>query len=88
VASDDKVETTELRNKIDQHLRDLNDDYAVERDSALKEVRLQKLPEHTFLQFLETKVKVGGQHKFPRVLKGKMYEDWVAYLKKEGLTVA
>ena len=88
VACDDKVETTELRNKIDQHLRDLNDDYAVERDSALKEVRLQKLPEHTFLQFLETKGKVGGQHKFPRVLKGKMYEDWVAYLKKEGLTVA
>ena len=40
---------------------------------------------HIFLQFLETKGKVGGQHKFPRVLKGKMYDDWVKYLKTEGL---
>ncbi len=30
-----------LKNKIDQHLRKLNDDYATERDSALKEVFLE-----------------------------------------------
>jgi len=41
--------------------------------------------QNIFLQFLETKGKVGGQHKFPRVLKGKMYEDWVKYLSTEGL---
>jgi len=85
VACNDAVPEEVLRNMIDQKLRELNDDYAVERDSALKEVRLQKLPEHSFLQFLETKGKVGGQHKFPRVLKGKMYEDWMRYLKAEGL---
>jgi hypothetical protein len=85
VACDDPVESNVLRNKIDQKLRELNDDYAVERDSALKQVRLQKLPESIFLQFLENKGKVGGQHKFPRVLKGRMYEDWVKYLKEEGL---
>jgi hypothetical protein len=85
VACNDSVESNILRNRIDQKLRELNDDYAVERDSALKQVRLQKLPENIFLQFLETKGKVGGQHKFPRVLKGRMYEDWVKYLKAEGL---
>jgi hypothetical protein len=26
------------------------------------------------------KGKVGGQHKFPRVLKGKIYEDWKNFL--------
>ena len=85
VACNDPVESNELRKRIDQKLRELNDDYAVERDSALKQVRLQKLPENIFLQFMEAKGKVGGQHKFPRVLKGRMYEDWVRYLKEEGL---
>lgn len=85
VACNDPVPEEVLRNMIDERLREFNDDYAVERDSALKEVRLQKLPEQTFLQFLEMKGKVGGQHKFPRVLKGKIYEDWLKYLKTEGL---
>jgi len=80
VACDDGVDETLLRNKIDEKLRQLNDDYAVERDSALKEVTLQKLPEQKFMHFLELKGKIGGQHKFPRVMKGKMLEDWMKYL--------
>jgi hypothetical protein len=32
---------------------------------------------------MKTKGKLGGQHKFPRVLKGKMLEDWVKFLKTE-----
>jgi len=27
--------------------------------------------------------KMGGQHKFPRVLKGKMLDDWNKFLKGE-----
>jgi hypothetical protein len=80
VACNDGVDETLLRNKIDEKLRQLNDDYAVERDSALKEVMLQKLPEQKFMHFLELKGKIGGQHKFPRVMKGKMLEDWMKYL--------
>jgi hypothetical protein len=80
VACDDGVDETLLRDKIDEKLRQLNDDYAVERDSALKEVFLQKLPEQKFMHFLELKGKMGGQHKFPRVMKGKMFDDWNTYL--------
>ena len=76
VACDDHVNTEELRVKIDQRLKELNDDYAVERRSALKEIILDVLPEKTFMDFMASKGKVGGQHKFPRVLKGKMLEDW------------
>jgi hypothetical protein len=65
-----------LKVKIDQKLKDLNDDYAVERRSALKEIILDVLPEKTFMDFMAYKGKVGGQHKFPRVLKGKLLEDW------------
>ena len=80
IASNDNCNTEVLKNKIDQHLRKLNDDYATERDSALKEVFLEKLPEEKFLKFMELKGKLGSQHKFPRVMKGKMLEDWNRFL--------
>jgi len=69
-----------LIKKIDEHLCQLNDDYATERTSALKEVFLEKLPEEAFLKFMEMKGKLGSQHKFPRVMKGKMLKDWNAFL--------
>jgi hypothetical protein len=58
----------------------LNDDYAVERKSALKEVHITILSEKTFMSFLESKGKVGGQHKFPRVLKGDLLLDWKNFI--------
>ncbi|MBN9296593.1 MAG: GH3 auxin-responsive promoter family protein [Filimonas sp.] len=83
VACNDAVDTTLLGNKIDEKLKELNDDYAVERNSALKEVFLDVLSEDQFMEFMRVKGKVGGQHKFPRVLKGKMLEDWKKFLKGE-----
>jgi hypothetical protein len=80
IASNDAVDETVLRDRIDHHLKELNDDYAVERTSALKEVFLEKLPEETFMKFMEHKGKIGSQHKFPRVMKGKMLQDWNEFL--------
>ncbi len=80
IASDDRLDAEEVRNRIDQHLRILNDDYATERDSALKEVFLEILPEEKFMKFMELKGKLGSQHKFPRVMKGKMLEEWTRFL--------
>lgn len=80
VACDDNVDKDLLCKKIDEKLKQLNDDYAVERKSALKEVFLEVLPEESFMEFMRQKGKVGGQHKFPRVLKGKMLEDWKKFL--------
>jgi GH3 auxin-responsive promoter len=69
-----------LRRKIDDKLRELNDDYAVERESALKDIYVKVLPEEKFMEFMRLKGKIGGQHKFPRVLKGKMLLDWQKFL--------
>ena len=80
IACDDIVNTELLRSKIDATLKELNDDYATERKSALKEVFVEVLPEKVFMEFMKTKGKVGGQHKFPRVLKGKMLEEWMRFL--------
>ena len=80
IATNDKVDPELLRIKIDKRLGELNDDYAVERISALKEVFLEVLPEEKFMRFMEIKGKLGSQHKFPRVLKGKILEDWNHFL--------
>lgn len=80
VACDDNVDATRLSAEIDNHLKVLNDDYAVERQSALKNVRVNVLPESKFMEYMFKKGKVGGQHKFPRVLNGKMYDEWKKFL--------
>ena len=80
IACDDEVDENLLRDKIDQNICEINDDYAVERKAALKEVFLQKLPESVFLKFMAREGKLGSQHKFPRVLKGKMLQDWNDFL--------
>jgi hypothetical protein len=82
VATNDLVNPGELGKLIDDTLKELNDDYAVERKSALKELKLDVLSEKRFLDFMQSLGKVGGQHKFPRVLKGTMLEKWQAFLAK------
>lgn len=81
VVCNDRIDAKLLCHKIDEKLKQLNDDYAVERISALKEVFLDVLSEEDFMEFMRQKGKIGGQHKFPRVLKGKMLEDWQRFLK-------
>ncbi len=83
VATDDKVNAVTLAAMIDDKLKELNDDYEVERKHALKDVIVDVMSEKSFMDFMKAKGKVGGQHKFPRVLKGKILEDWQKFLKGE-----
>jgi len=80
VACDDEVDELKLASIIDEKLKLLNDDYEVERKHALKSMQVKVLPEHVFMDFMQLKGKIGGQHKFPRVMKGKMYEEWNQFL--------
>ncbi len=80
LACNDIVDAAVLRQKIDDHLKLLNDDYAVERKSALKDITVTVLKENSFMEFMQLTGKVGGQHKFPRVLKGKLLQDWQQFL--------
>src|SRR6185295_7931431 len=50
---------------LDKCLCELNDDYAVERKSALKNVFVEFVPPAIFYQFMQSKGKLGGQNKFP-----------------------
>ncbi len=81
IATDDPVKATDIATLIDNNLKDINDDYDVERKHALQAVEVEVLSEQTFMDFMKSKGKVGGQHKFPRVLKGKILEEWQLFLK-------
>jgi hypothetical protein len=83
VACDQIVDELILAKAIDEKLISLNDDYAVERKSALKRVRVSVLKESKFMEFMQTKGKVGGQHKFPRVLKGDTLKDWNIFIQNK-----
>lgn len=65
-----------LAGRLDQLLKELNDDYAVERGSALKDIRLNLVPAQRFYEFMTANGKLGGQNKFPRVLKSAQLEEW------------
>ncbi|MEO0310832.1 MAG: hypothetical protein RIQ89_489 [Bacteroidota bacterium] len=78
-----RVNIAKIKESLDEYLKSLNDDYAVERVSALKEVFVEVLPPELFYKFLEHKGKSGGQHKFPRVLKAALLKEWKEFLLKQ-----
>jgi hypothetical protein len=80
VGTDDTIEPVRLKESLDRHLKELNDDYAVERSAALREVVVDVLPVDKFYNYMETKGKKGGQNKFPRVLKNAQLDDWKNFI--------
>jgi hypothetical protein len=83
VACDQSVDGVALAKAIDEKLITLNDDYAIERKSALKRIRVTVLKENVFMDFMQAKGKIGGQHKFPRVLKGDILKDWEIFIQNK-----
>lgn len=80
IGTDDKVDAGKLKERIDYHLKELNDDYAVERSAALQDVIVDVLPISKFYDWMESKGKAGGQNKFPRVMKNAQLEEWIKFI--------
>ncbi len=80
IGTNDFVDEEKLAKLLDENLKKLNDDYEVERNHALKSVKVKIVPDDVFIEFMNAKGKVGGQHKFPRVLKGQQLADWESFL--------
>ena len=85
IGCDQEVNEIELAEQIDKVIKHLNDDYATEREHALKNVFVKVLPSKVFLAWMKKNGKEGGQHKFPRVLKGRMAEDWEEFLENNAI---
>lgn len=80
IGTDKNLDPSEVKLALDSKLCELNDDYAVERASALKDVFVDILPADKFYSFMTSKGKMGGQNKFPRVMKSAQLEEWKKFI--------
>jgi hypothetical protein len=85
LACDSPLDPTYARDKIDEVLKVLNDDYRVERIAAIKEVFVEVLPTSVFYDWMRARGKEGAQNKFPRVLKKKIHDEWLDFLSNHPL---
>ena len=76
------VQVERLAKIIDVHLQAINDDYATVRRNGLLELSVVATPESKFYEWLERHGKVGGQHKFPAVLRGERAISWLTLVDK------
>jgi len=63
--------------ELDSALRSINSDYDAKRykDIALRQLMIHALPAGTFASWLQSKGKLGGQHKVPRLSNDRKYVD-------------
>ncbi len=82
IGTDDSLNPRDAKEKIDEYLKILNDDYRVERIAAIRDVFVEVLPSEAFAKWMKIHGKEGGAHKFPRVLKKDQLTEWENYLKE------
>jgi hypothetical protein len=77
----------EVANKLDEILKELNDDYATERLHALKSINVKIIPNELFVKWLEKRGKLGSQNKFPRVLSDDLFYNWKEFVESHGSNI-
>ncbi len=85
IATDQPIDPEILRLALDANLKKLNDDYAVEREHALKELFIHVIPTKTVYEWMDLMGKSGASNKFPRVLKKEKAKKWLDYLHSKQL---
>ncbi len=83
IGTDDMVDSTIFMEHLDDKLKILNDDYRVERKSALNDVFVEVVPTSIFYNWMKVNNKVGAQNKFPRVMKSVQFGVWEEFVEKE-----
>ncbi|MBK7391327.1 MAG: GH3 auxin-responsive promoter family protein [Bacteroidia bacterium] len=83
VGVDDPCEELQITEALDEKLKILNDDYRVERSSALNNIIVKVVPSTVFLNWMKMNNKVGAQNKFPRVMKITQFAKWEEFVDKE-----
>ncbi|MBU2913149.1 GH3 family domain-containing protein [Reichenbachiella agariperforans] len=83
VGTDQSIDESQLKSVLDHHLKELNDDYKVERSAALKDIFVTVVSPQQFYQWMKQNGKEGGQSKFPRVLKSERLESWQTLLEND-----
>ena len=80
------VDKKYLQNTLDQTLKSVNADYATQRKNKLLDIQVNLLPTHVFYDWLHKKNKLGGQHKFPRILTNQDKDEWIRFINSQTYT--
>lgn len=80
IAADKDVDEALLMQRIDERLRELNDDYHCSRKINLKDPKITMVRTEHFYNFMELQGRLGSQNKFPRVLNEDQKDKWLDYL--------
>jgi hypothetical protein len=84
ISVDGNVDKNVLKQKLDEGLCKVNDDYCTERKHVLKGLYLDIIPNDLFMGWLREQGREGAQIKFPRVLKKDQLQSWQQYLAENG----
>ncbi len=83
------VENAVLAEPLDRALRALNADYDTERrENALRAVIVETVPADWFYEWQRALGKLGGQSKFPRVMRPEKFAEWEAFVAAQRLARA
>ncbi|MBV6426945.1 MAG: hypothetical protein KIPDCIKN_01458 [Haliscomenobacter sp.] len=80
IGADPLVEPARIIPLLDQRLKEVNDDYGIERASVLKDIEVEVIPVSLFYKWHELHGKMGGQNKFPRVMRHEAFREWEAFV--------
>ena len=74
------IDPTILSAHLDDQLKRINDDYRAERGAMLRTPRVVVIPSNWFNDWLDETGKMTGQTKIPRVMKGKIWQEWKNFI--------
>ncbi len=80
IGSDSCVNPDGVRQAIDQYLKINNDDYAIQRVALLQNIEVVVIPTAWFFEWLDSRGKLNGQAKVPRVLSEGLKEKWQSFV--------
>jgi hypothetical protein len=81
IGCDKPVDKEKLKAVLDDKLKEVNADYKTERGSVLQDIQIELIPTALFYLYQKLHGKLGGQNKFPRVMKAERFAKWEAFVR-------
>ncbi len=83
IGAEGKAEEKEVAEALDSYLKEVNKNYQVARNKALKDIKVSLVKPDIFYQWNEQKKKKGGQVKISRVMKEEQFAEWQDFVSRQ-----
>lgn len=82
IGCEPQADATVVKKILDEQLKSINADYSTERSEVLG-MEVEILPFQLFYDWQGQRGKMGGQNKFPRVMKPELFKEWQAFVNSQ-----